>query len=76
MSVEKEDMEPDPWVFGLLDLDPSDSGPVWILVLFEENQSGSWSYFRIRISAKIPWIRNTDMEIFFRLMNVKRCFRR
>jgi hypothetical protein len=39
-------------------------------------QSGSWSYLRTRISAKIPWIRNTDMEIFFRLMNVKRCFRR
>jgi hypothetical protein len=58
------------------DPDPSDSDPVRILVLFEENRSGSWSYLRIRVSAKIPWIRNTDMEIFFRLMNVKRCFRR
>jgi hypothetical protein len=69
-------MEPDPWFFGLLDPDPSDSDPVRILVLFEENRSGSWSYLRIRISAKSPWIWNTDMEIFFRIMNVKRCFRR
>jgi hypothetical protein len=74
ISVEKEYMEPDPWFFGLLDPDPSDLDPVWILVLFEENRSGSWSYLRIRISGKIPWIRTTDMEIFFRLMNVKRCF--
>jgi hypothetical protein len=36
MSVEKEYMEPDPWFFGLLDAHPSDSDPVWILVLFEE----------------------------------------
>jgi hypothetical protein len=29
-------MEPDPWFFGLLDPDLSDSDPVQILVLFEE----------------------------------------
>jgi hypothetical protein len=69
ISVEKKYMEPDPWFFGLLDQDPdpSDFDPVRILVLFEENRSGSWSNLRIHISAKIPWIRNTDMEIFFGL---------
>jgi hypothetical protein len=36
ISVEKEYIEPDPWFFGLLDPDLSDSDPVQILVLFEE----------------------------------------
>jgi hypothetical protein len=51
-------MEPDPWFFGLLNPDPSDSDPVRILDLFEENRSGSRPYFRIR-SGSWSYLRKT-----------------